>query len=382
MIIIAFSKKLINNIKTKVNIVDLANEYFDVTKKNGYLGIKNGASQNGDFSSIVIYPATNSFFRNSNRHGGDVINFVIETQIEGINNFTDAVNFLKNKIDPNFKIEQQYQKKKLYSDLSREEKINKIKDSHESLLKNLKKDSNNRNVIAYLLNTRKIDKAIVYNELNKKRICQAITPNGSKAVAFIGYNYGLFSAVSFRGISSNSKFKGDLKGCNYDIGWRIYPEQDNKKVIFEDSKVYCFEGYIDMLSYMSLEKQKGNNHDKDIFIACGSTNKYKCVENFYIENKSKNDLVICFDNDQAGKELGNILEKSIKDLKLGNNITKEFSYFKDWNEDLIEISKKKLSLSQRKNIAVEKSKKMTIKEKIKTETKDNTSIKGKNLELG
>lgn len=61
MIIIAFSKKLINNIKTKVNIVDLANEYFDVTKKNGYLGIKNGASQNGDFSSIVIYPATNSF---------------------------------------------------------------------------------------------------------------------------------------------------------------------------------------------------------------------------------------------------------------------------------------------------------------------------------
>ena len=353
----AFSKKELEEIKTKVSIVDLANEYFNVTKKNGYLGINNGnGSGQGDFSSLVIYPATNTFFRNSNRHGGDVISFVLETNIEGIDKFFDAVNFLKTRIDPEFKIEQQYVKKKSFSEMNKEEKINKILESHNLLTKNLVKDDNNKNVIAYLLKNRKIDKSLIYKELNAGHICQAITPNGSKAVAFIGYNYGKLSAVTLRSTNSNSNFKGDLIGCNYDIGWRVYPEINGRKVMFPESKVYCFEGYIDMLSFQTLAKINGRDLSNDIFIACGSANKYKCVVNFYKEGNCKNDLVICFDNDHAGIELGDILAEEVKKLELGNKIDKEFSNLKDWNEDLVKCPEKILSFNDRLLNAVKKSK--------------------------
>ena len=75
------SKKIIQEIKEHVSIVDLASEYFDVTKKWLFRHQWSG-NDGGDFSSVVIYPETNSFFRQSNRHGGDVISFVQETQIE------------------------------------------------------------------------------------------------------------------------------------------------------------------------------------------------------------------------------------------------------------------------------------------------------------
>lgn len=65
----AVSKKLIKEIKEHVSIVDLANEYFQVTSKNRYLGISGDAPDGGDFSSLVIYPDTNSFFRMSTRRG-------------------------------------------------------------------------------------------------------------------------------------------------------------------------------------------------------------------------------------------------------------------------------------------------------------------------
>lgn len=112
------SKKMIKEIKEHVSIVDLASDYFDLTRKNGYFGIRGSGADGGDFSSIVIYPESNSFFRNSNRHGGDVISFVTETQIEGINNFRDAVIFLRQRIDPDFKIETSYKKKKTYAEMS------------------------------------------------------------------------------------------------------------------------------------------------------------------------------------------------------------------------------------------------------------------------
>lgn len=332
---VAITKKLIEEVKTKVSIVDLASEYYDLVNHNGYYTVK-GKGTGNDFSSVVIYPITNTFFRNSNRKGGDVISFVLEANIEGIDSFQDAVAFLKKRIDPNFTIEHKnFKKKKSYFEMKKEEQINYIKETHETLLSNLKPDDNNKNVIAYLINERHIDKGIVYRELEKKRIMQCVTPNGTKGVAFIAYNYGLLSAVSIRGINNHSHFKGDLKGCNYDLGWVLYPKSE---AIYLESKIYCFEGYIDMLSYQTFLKQKGIDDSKDIFVCCGSANKYKCVTNLIKQRSLTNDVVICFDNDTAGKKLGEQLKQEIETLPFKNKITKEFSKEKDWNEDLKKLS--------------------------------------------
>lgn len=346
----AISKKLVKEIKEHVSIVDLAKDYFQVTKKNGYLGIVGSAKDGGDFSSLVIYPETNSFFRQSTRRGGDVISFVQETGIEGISSFKDAVNFLHGRIDPDFKVELVSEKKKDYDEMTKEEKLKKIEQCHEIISsqfvdlnhprvddrKRAKIDQNYRNVMAYLIQERKIDPEIVKEGIKKGEIMQ-ITMYGYKSVAFVSKQYGMYSCISRRAITKNSTFKGDFKGCNYDYGWRIFPEPKNGIVLLQpNTKIYAFEGYIDMLSYKTLAKQNGENHSNDIFIVCGSANKYKCIVNAVREYPY--DVVICFDNDKAGKELGDTLADKLKDIvkKDGTKIriSKEFSKAKDWNEDL------------------------------------------------
>lgn len=331
----AISKKVIKEIKEHVSIVDLANEYFQVTKKNGYLGITGDASDGGDFSSLVIYPETNSFFRQSNRHGGDVISFVQETQIEGIKTFKDAVGFLRGRIDPDFKIELTTQKKKSYDEMSKQEKIEKIKNCHNLLKEQLVIDSSYRNVMAYLIQERKIDPDIVKDGIKKGEIAQIIR-KGYKSVAFISKEMGLYSCISHRSIMSRSSFKGDFKGCNYDFGWRIFPDDARINGIGIDAEIYCFEGYIDMLSYKTLAKYEHKDLSKDIFVVCGSANKYKCVVN--TAKEFKRDVVICFDNDQKGRELGNALANELTGIIDHNDeeikVTREFSIAKDWNDDL------------------------------------------------
>lgn len=339
----AISKKMIKEIKDHVSIVDLANEYFQVTKKNGYLGIVGSANDGGDFSSLVIYPATNSFFRQSTRHGGDVISFVMETQIEGIHTFKDAVNFLRGRIDPDFKVELTDNKKKAYEDMSPKERIEKIKSCHQTLKDQLEIDSTYRNVMAYLIQTRKIDPDIVLNGIKKGEIAQ-ITMYGYKSVAFISKEMGLYSCICRRAISSSSSFKGDFKGCNYDLGWRVFPDNAKTAGISPGAKIYAFEGYIDMLSYRTLAKQQGKDLSNDIFVVCGSVSKYKCVVN--AAKEYSRDVVICFDNDKAGIELGNSLEKELAEL--GNvKVSKEFSVSKDWNEDLKQLSSRKFNFEKK-----------------------------------
>ena len=98
------SRNLIDEVNAHVSILDLAKDYFTLTNERGYLGIKdvNGSS---DYSSLKIYPETNTYVRFSGKGGGDVIQFVRDTHIEGIDSFEDAILFLKKRIDPEFSIE-------------------------------------------------------------------------------------------------------------------------------------------------------------------------------------------------------------------------------------------------------------------------------------
>ena len=336
----AISKKLIKEIKEHVNIVDLAGEYFEMTRKNGYLGIIGEAENGGDYSSLVIYPKTNSYYRQSTGTGGDVISFVQETGIEGITSFKDAVKFLQGRIDPDFKADMTFQKKKSYEEMSLSERAKKLNDCHAVLTGQFKFDNTYRNAMAYLIQERKIDPDIVKEGIKKGEIAQIIVKdkNGQysyRQVAFISKEMGKYSCINRRSFTANSSFKGDLSGCNYDYGWRVFPEDAKTKGISPEAKIYCFEGYIDMLSYKTLARMQDKDLSKDIFIVCGSANKYKCVVNAAREYKK--DVVICFDNDTAGKKMGDVLKEKLADIKTGDEpitVIKEFSKAKDWNDDL------------------------------------------------
>ena len=77
------TRDIIEEVKKHVSILDLASEYFELTRKRGYLGIKN-VSSDSDYSSLKLFPDTNTYVRFSGKGGGDVIQFVRDTHIEGI----------------------------------------------------------------------------------------------------------------------------------------------------------------------------------------------------------------------------------------------------------------------------------------------------------
>ena len=348
------TKELIEEVKSHVSIMDLANEYFSITKEHGFLGIKD-VDGSSDFSSLRLYPDTNSYYRFSGKgmNNRDVISFVIDTQIEGITSFKEAVIFLKKRIDPNFNIDIKKTTVKKWNELTPAEKGTRMANTNNQLNEKLQIDDNNRCIIAYLKQTRGIDTKIIYDEIDRGRIAQVITKNGSKALGCIGKDFNfpsLKTAVSVRGVKKDSTFKGDLEGCNYDVGWiisnveRKYDEEKDRYVnirhanYHDKAKIYCFEGYIDYLSFKTIQKQHGNPMTNDICIVTGSASKTRCIRNFLEGNRNlftDANITLCFDRDEAGFKAIDKVSKELNDLDMNLKIDTAISYDKDWNDQLL-----------------------------------------------
>ena len=351
-----FSRDLIEEVKAHVSIVDLARDYFQLTTQKGYLGII-GIDGDGDYSSLKIYPETNSYCRFSGKGGGDVIQFVRDTHINGIDSFDEAVIFLKQRIDPNFSvdIEKNKAKNKKWINMTSQERVKKMAESHKKLTEDMNVDDNNRYIIAYLKQTRGIDIDIVYDEIKNGRINQIITKNGSRALACVGKDFdypAITTAVSVRGIRKDSTFKGDLVGCNYDVGWVIHnhDKQSHLCSFKEKSHIYCFEGYIDYLSFKSIQKMHNNSMTKDICIVTGSATKTKSIINFLATNKesfTNGNITLCFDNDTAGYKATEKVAKELKELDMKLKIDTAISYDKDWNDQLLNFNKDTNQLAYR-----------------------------------
>ena len=86
----------------------------------------------------------------------------------------------------------------------------------------------------------------------------------------------------------------------------FYPIKNNIGVYFS-----CLNQIRHHISIGTVYLQ-GKDLSNDIFVVCGSVSKYKCVVN--AAKEYSRDVVICFDNDKAGIELGNSLEKELAEL--------------------------------------------------------------------
>lgn len=233
------------------------------------------------------------------------------------------------------------------------ERGKKMAEANNRLNENLKLDDNNRYIIAYLKKTRGIDLKVIYDEIDRGRLVQVITPNGSRALGCVGHDYtfpSVKTAVSVRGIARGSTYKGDLEGCNYDVGWVIsnvekkFDQVNNRYINVrnanynEKAHLYCFEGYIDYLSFKSIQRQHGNSMDKDICIVTGSSTKTKCIKNFLEDNKEKfkgANISLCFDRDEAGFKAIDKVATELKDLDMDLKINTALSLDKDWNDQLL-----------------------------------------------
>jgi len=185
--------------------------------------------------------------------------------------------------------------------------------------------TNNR-AIAYLNRTRGIDYQLIMEMIKKKKIYEDCMNHN---VIFVGYDKNGTPRYGFkRGTATEgARFAGDVEGSDKSHGFLI------KGKPWSDT-VYVFESPIDVLSYTTIniiKKESCDNH----LLSLGCVDE-GALDRFLTDNPQIKKIVICTDNDKAGRSCGKrIFNKYFKT----HLIKSMYPNNKDYNDDLTELRK-------------------------------------------
>lgn len=179
-------------------------------------------------------------------------------------------------------------------------------------------NNNMRRVFAYLLNQRGIDKEVLYTFVHKKMIYESAQYHN---VVFVGFDKdGIPRHANKRGTGSASTYKGNAMGSQpeYSFHW-------NGK----SNRLYLFEAPIDMLSFISMNKDGWREHS--YAAACSVSDKvlFQSLQ----DNPNIKNVSICFDSDEPGQLAAQRITAKLVMQGVDSEILVPVN--KDWNEDLI-----------------------------------------------
>ncbi len=180
-----------------------------------------------------------------------------------------------------------------------------------------KLSKNMHRTFAYLIKTRKIDADIVQHFVNEKKILET---EGYHNVAFCGYDEkGEMKQMHLRSTLPGNRFFMDIDGSDKQYYFRH---------IGTNSDVYVFEAPIDMLSYITMNKE---NWQESSYVCLGGV-AIDALKNILSTNEQISKVYMCVDRDDAGdktvKRIGDELNE------MGYEWERIFPENKDWNEDL------------------------------------------------
>ena len=185
-----------------------------------------------------------------------------------------------------------------------------------------KLSKNMHRTFAYLIKTRKIDADIVQHFVNEKKILETEEYHNT---AFCGYDEkGEMKQMHLRSTLPGNRFFMDIDGSDKQYYFRH---------IGTNSDVYVFEAPIDMLSYITMNKE---NWQESIYVCLGGV-AIDALKNILSTNEQISKVYMCVDRDDAGdktvKRIGDELNE------MGYEWERIFPENKDWNEDLTAGSK-------------------------------------------
>ena len=180
-----------------------------------------------------------------------------------------------------------------------------------------KLSKNMHRTFAYLIKTRKIDADIVQHFVNEKKIFETEEYHN---VAFCGYDEkGEMKQMHLRSTLPGNRFFLDIDGSDKQYYFRH---------IGTNSDVYVFEAPIDMLSYITMNKE---NWRESSYVCLGGV-AIDALKNVLNTNEQISKVYMCVDRDDAGdktvKRIGDELNE------MGYEWERIFPENKDWNEDL------------------------------------------------
>lgn len=248
--------------------------------------------------NIVIN--NNLFIDNKTGKGGKgILDLYLYITKKDISNFIDLIKKKKTNIFISFPTSNINIEKKPITN-------KKLKNKNSLVIENIQ----NINIVKkYLIEKRKINQNLINKLINKQLISCDINNN------CIFYNKDK-SYAHLRGTTDKRYF------CS--VG-----ESNFIQYKTENNPLYLFESPIDMLSYMSLNNDKG-----DMVSLSGEMmiNKVSNLINKYIK-----DIYLCFDNDEKGDEFCLRIKELLVNYKV--NFKRLKSINKDWNEDLLKTNK-------------------------------------------
>lgn len=179
-------------------------------------------------------------------------------------------------------------------------------------------NDNMRRVFAYLLSRRGIDKDVLYAFVHKQMIYESAQYHNA---VFVGFDKdGVPRHAHKRGTGSESTYKGNAVGSSpeYSFHW-----------VGKSDRLYLFEAPIDMLSFISMNKNGWRNHS--YAAACSVSDKvlFQCLQ----DNPHINRVSICMDSDEPGQLAAQRISAKLIMQGIENEILVPVN--KDWNEDLL-----------------------------------------------
>ena len=180
-------------------------------------------------------------------------------------------------------------------------------------------NSNMRRVFAYLIRKRQIDRNVLIEFVRAKLIYEDADHHNA---VFVGRDEnGTAKHAHMRSTNSwGDPFRLNVEGC--DPGYSFH--YDGK-----DGRLCVFEAPIDLLSYISLHPDRWQEHS---YVACCGTSAIPvitCLDRM----KNPEEVVLCLDNDEAGRKACRRLEEQLTG-KYNISIRRELPAQKDWNDDL------------------------------------------------
>ena len=191
------------------------------------------------------------------------------------------------------------------------------------------KNDNMRRVFAYLLNGRGIDREVLYAFVHKGMIYESADYHNA---VFVGFDSnGNAKHAHKRGTGSESSYKGNVSGSQpeYSFHWSG-----------QSNTLYLFEAPIDMLSFISMQKEGWRQHS----YAASCSVSDKVLFQTLKDNPNIRQVVLCLDSDEPGQTAA----KRIADKLFVQGTASEIlvPVHKDWNEDLLTAASLSISKEQ------------------------------------
>lgn len=305
------NKIICQRIRDNIPIQDYAaSRGFQLERKGKYFKII-GEKNNNDFSSVMINTETNRYKHYSvDKKPRSVIDFVME--LDGCDQAT-AINTLKPLIDT-------YD---LETTTVIEKSHTQKRERQNTELTLPERADTTKNVYAYLIKTRHINKNIVDHFIYDGNLYQ---DNHNNCV-FVRYDkQGKPTFCSKRGTNTYKKFMWEHPANDYDHCFFIENGADT---------LIVNEAIIDTMSVMSIMEDCGCQINDYSYLNISGTPKWESINTILTENPLIKNVILACDNDNAGfTAMDNIRKTILKNfpsVKVTNFLPKTEN---DWNEQL------------------------------------------------